>query len=248
MKKLVLLVIVGILLASCAPAAPSADMVQTAIAETQAALPTATHTSTAVPATATHTNTPVPTNTPRPTNTPAPTSTPTVTPLAAVDPTRAIAKNYVVSYESNGVVVEIVRVLIAEKSAVPQDFSSMDEKFDDKDTVLEIIYRITNNTEGNIRVYADQALLAVDGEQIDMSDYMYLASFGDDVGGEFLPGVTAIGGMWVGVERSAWNEVTKIIVNINAPYDDDYDDLGPDIVFTIDVVDWTFEPLPEELE
>ncbi len=69
------------LLSACGPAAPSAEMIQTAIAETQSvASPTSLPTSTLVPtstATATPTRTATLTKTPRPTKTA--TSTPTVT-------------------------------------------------------------------------------------------------------------------------------------------------------------------------
>lgn len=75
MKKLILVSLVGLVLLTALGCAPSESAVQTALAETQAALPTETPT---LAPTATATQLPTATNTPEPTETP--TATPTATP------------------------------------------------------------------------------------------------------------------------------------------------------------------------
>lgn len=96
MKRWLILLLSLFLLAACSqtPATPSESDIQTAIAMTKEAIPTATPsetpnpTSTITPSstpeptsTSTATNTPRPTKTPSPTNTPRPTNTSTSTPL-----------------------------------------------------------------------------------------------------------------------------------------------------------------------
>lgn len=75
MKKLILISLVALVLISAPGCAPSESAVQTALAKTQAALPTETPT---LEPTATATQLPTATNTPEPTETP--TETPTATP------------------------------------------------------------------------------------------------------------------------------------------------------------------------
>lgn len=234
-------------LTACSTGSPSAGDIQTAIANTQAAQPTETplppSTNTPLP---TQTNTPKPTNTPRPTNTPKPTPSETLTP--GMDTTQMVAKNFVASQDDNGLIVEVARILIADKVAEGQDFSKS-ELFDDKPVVVEFLFRITNNTDKIANLYVDQGSVAINGEPIDLIDYaMEGARFGDDLGGEFLPGVTAIGGVWIGVKRTPWDQVNKIVIKIDAPHDNDFNRLGKDYYFDIDVADWTFEQLPDELK
>lgn len=82
MKKIIVTLALLFLLAACTPATPEVSLVETAIAQTQAALPTETPvpTKTLTP-TPSLTHTPIPTDTPtrtpRPTSTPHPTATPT---------------------------------------------------------------------------------------------------------------------------------------------------------------------------
>lgn len=97
-------------------------------------------------------------------------------------------------------------------------------------------------------VYVDQGSVAINSEQIDMFDYaMEGTCFGDDLGGDYLPGVTAVGGIWVGIKRADYNEVTKIQIRINSPHDEDLNHPGPDYNLVIDVTGWGYEPLPDEL-
>ncbi len=122
--------------------------------------------------------------------------------------------------------------------------------FDDKPTVVEFVFKITNTTDKTINLYVDQGTVAVNSEQIDLLDYSMAGSkFGDDLGGEFLPGVTAIGGMWIGVKRADFDKVTKIQIKIDGPTTaTSYSRLGPDYIFNIDIKDWQFEPIPDELK
>lgn len=248
MKKIIITLIILLLSLVACSQSPSEGSIQTAIAETQAAQPTNTL---ALLATATSTFPPAPTNTPRPTNTPAPTKEPTQTPTQtqAVDTSKAIAKNYVISQESNGVIVEIARILIADKTGVPQDFSNA-PLIANSPTVVEYIFRIVNNTDKVITTnFASSAIAAVNGEQIVFDEYWLNNNtwFGDDLSSNILPGSTIIGGLWTGVNRSSWDDVEKIIISVPYFFDNDYSRVSQEFLFNIDIVDWTFEELPEEI-
>ena len=92
--------------------------------------------------------------------------------------------------------IEIVRVLIGTKDAVEEitgnDFSELD------DVVGELFFKITNDTDVTADVYPDQGTVQIGSEQIELSDYLYFATVGEDVGGEIYPGVTKVGGIWFG--------------------------------------------------
>lgn len=174
--------------------------------------------------------------------TPSKTNVPTIT---AVDPSKMIAKNYLGTVDSGGVEVEILRILIAEKTVVNQDFS--DEIFLDKYVVAQFTFRIQNNTEEVISVFVGHALIAVNSEQIDLFDYMWdFYDFGDSISGDFLPGVSSIGGVWCGIKNYSVQEINRIIVTILAPAGPGMKRLGPNYFFDIEVNDWGYEEPPEK--
>jgi hypothetical protein len=245
-----ILVVIVLILSACAqPVTPSADMISTAIAKTMAAQPPTNTVQPAATSTKQPINTPAPTNTPEPSNTPAPANTETPTSTTTQEPIgEQIAKNNVAVLDSGGVKIEVARIVVGKKEAVKQKFTMID-LFSDKTTVAEFVFKITNTTDKAVKLYVDQGAVAINTEQIDLFDYsMGGAKFGDDLGGEYLPGVTAIGGLWVGIKRTEYDKVTKIQIKIGAPYDANYSKLGPDYIFNIDVKDWTFEPLPDDLK
>jgi len=187
------------------------------------------------------TNTRRPTSTPRPSNTPSPTNTPTE--LLG----QGVAKNYVVSEEDGGVLVEVARIVIAPKSAFDQDLFD-DEIYDDKSTIVEFTFRLVNSTNEVIKFGYSSLTASVNGEQIVFSDYSWRGEFGDELDNDILPGSYLIGGMRTGIKRSSWDEVTQMVILVEAAYNSStYKDVTKDFLFTIEVSDWTYEPLPDEL-
>ena len=191
------------------------------------------------------TNTTIPTSTKVPTKTPRPTSTPTIKPT--IDASLVLAKNYVTSYEENGVIFEVVRVLIADKNwtSLKADFPDPGVMADKK-TYIEYVFRITNNTDKIISVSYYSIIASANGEQSEFGDFYDHRLAGDDLSNDILPGSVVIGGNWTGINRSAWNEVNKILISIPRVYDSNYDKVTNDFLITIDVVDWSFEPIPDE--
>ncbi len=195
------------------------------------------------------TNAPLPSSTPKPpTNTPEPILPPSVEDVWAI--------NYAGWGDSGGVKIEIARVLIGYKDAVEEitgkDFSELDDYMDgwsEIDVVGELIFKVTNDTDVTADVYPDQGTVQIGSEQIELSEYLYFATVGEDVGGEIYPGVTKVGGMWFGIKRTTPGEVTEIIYRASAAWGTDtYDDLGPDYEIVIPVENPGWQDLPDELK
>lgn len=243
---------------SCTPK-PNERAIQTAIAETLAAQDLLAKAKEVL--TEENVNLePKPTNTPRPTNTAIPTEKPIPTNTATTKPNRDTslikAKNYLVSKESNGVIVEVARVIIGEKQSIINglDFDDINKIpiMDDKVTIIEFIFRIVNNSDKVIRFFFKMKTIAsVNSEQIVFDDYWRDNNtwFGDDLQNQILPGATVIGGLWTGVKRSPWNEISTITIPVPNAFDhDNYRDITGNFLLSFDVNDWDFEELPDELK
>jgi hypothetical protein len=230
MKKLFPALVLLCLLAACAP---SAESIQTAIAQTQTVW------------------TPFPTQTPYPTYTPFPTIR--VVPTRKINPTATasagdhFAWNYLATQESGGIMLEIARLVIADKQTIGQDFDKYG-KYEDYTIVGEIVFRVTNQSDKTISVYPDQGTVIVGSEQISLIDFMMLGTFGDDLGGEIYAGITKIDGIWFGIKRTPIDEIKSITIIIDAPNDDNFNTLGEKFNIVIDLSVRKNEPLPDELK
>lgn len=193
------------------------------------------------------TNTSIPTDTPVPTDTTVPTSTPTSEPTQ--DSSLVKAKNFVASEEQNGVLIEVERILICDKTW--QDLNNIYSEIsllDDKITFVEFFFRVTNNTNEVIGFNFYTSIASANGEQISIEEYIWegMGWMGDDLDNDILPGSTVSGGVWGGIKRSSWDEVEKIIISIPEAFDKDYRAVTQDFLFEVEVGDWGFEPLVED--
>lgn len=234
MRYLILFCLNAVLLVSCggSPAAtPDQALVETAKAQIMAsAMETAN-------AELLATNTPISTQLPASAESPP--------------PDKQFALNYLGSQDRGGVVVEIARVLVGDKVAVGNDINnSFDycEAFKSTTVVVEIVFRVTNNTDQVISIYPDQGTVVIGNEQINLIDFLFCGQFGDDFSGDIFPGVTAIGGMWLGIKRSSVADVNSMIISFSGPSDQNYNSLGPDYYFELDISNHIFEELPAELQ
>lgn len=175
---------------------------------------------------------------------PAPTQEPPSVPPASGN---QYAWNYLGSQDSGGVVIDVARVLIADKSALPDEDFSLFSSFEDKPVVGMIVFKINNTTTQTLSVYPDQGTVIVGGEQIDLTEF-FLATFGDNLGGEIFPGVTKIGGIWFGIKRTTLDEIQAITINFPGPHDDSFASKGPDYTFNFDLSNRNFETVPDELK
>ena len=150
------------------------------------------------------------------------------------------AWNYLETQISGGVELEIYRLLLANKNAVDMVFPS---KFDDVDVVGEIIFRVTNTTDGKITIYPSIATIVVGREQISLGGWGQ-TSVGDYITGEVYPGVTLIGGGWFGIKETKLEKIDRIIVGVYGPEGDGYTTIGDDYYFDISLPESGFEESP----
>lgn len=160
----------------------------------------------------------------------------------------ALAKNYLVEVEENGVVIEIVRILICDSNWEPtQNEFSEYKSMDNKEAFIEIIFRVTNNREQKINTLITETIASFDGEQIKFDDYYFDTWIGDEFIDDILPGSIVIGGIWLGVSRSKFNEIEKIVISMPYISGLNYEQLTKDFIWTIDVNGWEFETYPTDI-
>ena len=186
--------------------------------------------------------------TPLPGGTPVPEDQTIPTPPEGIDTSLSQSKNNVASQVSADVTIEIMRILIADRSAIPSAIAD-NPVYNNAQTFVEFVFRVTNGSQIPVKMYVEQAKIAVNDEPINLAEYVESGvKLGDDLSGEYLPGVIAIGYIWVGVERTSWDQVKKILVKIDPPSDLEDNPLGPSYFFNIIVEGWNFEPIPTDFK
>jgi len=191
------------------------------------------------------TQTPYPTYTviPTATKTPRPTLTPTQTP--DIDPTGiAVAKNNVAVFESKGVTIEIVRVVIADKSWGNIPSYSHIEDWKKANSYIMVEFKATNNSEDKASLMLMQSsMIAASGYQVSGSDYYWdIDYFGDDPDGDLMPGVSMQGGYWLPL-KTPFNEIQTIYMDFVGAFINS-NGIFRNMTLKLDIADWTFEPPP----
>ncbi len=162
--------------------------------------------------------------------------------------------------------VELVRVLVADKDILLQGHPQVKDDqiqppnfaasvFKDKPVVLELIFRMTNTSDKIYTIWFYDTSVQVAGKQILMEDFINAdAVFAKNVNPwnpDILPGSTIYLGIWVGIEGPDVSEIGQINILIDSPYyelsNGSYMSTGQKYYFTMDLTDWGFEPMPEEI-
>ena len=182
---------------------------------------------------------PAPTTAPTPTNTTAP----------AAASGLIIAKNTALTQDSGGLIAELRRVVVADKQQMETtlgakfaDASLEPEAFENTDLVGEFILILRNTTDKTLTVYPDQSTVLVHGpngtRQVDLVWAPIPVAGMDTIGGDIYADVTQIGGIWYPLTPGlTLDDIQTITWHIDAPSDDNYDPIGPDITFEIDLTD-----------
>lgn len=231
MKRIFFVLITMLFLAGCSP---NPEKLQVLVEQTLTAIPTGT----AYP-----TYTPYPTYTvvPTTTRTPKPTQTPTQPPN--FDPTGlAVAKNNVAVFESRGVKIEIVRIVIADKSWGDVASYSYIPDWKNANSYIMLEFKASNNSEDKASLMLMQAsMIAASGKQVSGSDYIYdLDYFGDDPDSDLMPGVSMQGGYWLPLE-TPFNEIQTVYMDFVGAFINS-NGIFRNMELKLDISDWTFEP------
>jgi hypothetical protein len=188
----------------------------------------------------------------------APTFTPQPTPTTAQTETATnlgaggniFALNYLGSQTSGGVTIEIARVLFGDKDVTNAAVGGVFDQFDnfqDKTVVVEIIFKVTNSGTQVASVYPDQGTVVVGSEQVSLFDY-FMTESGESFSGDIFPNVTLIGGLYFGLKKSQVAEISQMTIAIDGPFDSNFNKLGQDFYFQIDLSNHVFQDLPDELK
>jgi hypothetical protein len=174
---------------------------------------------------------------------------PTSAPAASLSGNH-FAWNYIASQESGGLKVEIARFVLADKTALDMDFTGngLTTAYDDRPVVSEIIFKITNPTQQIITVYPDQGTVIAGAEQVDLLEFAMFGNFGDDFSGDIYPGVTVIGGIWLGFKRTPVDQINSMTIAFDAPHDQNFNSLGSAFNIVLDLSNRQDQPLPDELK
>lgn len=189
-----------------------------------------------------------------------PTPPPTVVPDATPTPPKAedaIAFNYLGQVSTGPLTIEVARVLFVQREVLETWMADEDWQYEeqfwatmgDSPVIGELILRITNNGDSLVSLWPlYRGAVSVNGEQIRLEDFRY-ARLLDELDEEFLPGATAIGGLYFGVDRTPLSEITSFgYYTLQAPFDPDtYADLGPTVSVTADLTHHIWEPWPDDL-
>jgi hypothetical protein len=226
MKKALVFCLVLLTLCACA-AQPSAAAIQTAIANTQtASLSEAGPTATITPLAATRT--------------PAPSATPPVQ-------IHGFAWNGLQALEEGGLRVEIARLVVMDKNTLPpaeQERMAASSDYTDKNTIVQIYFKISNNGDQTVHLYVNQGLVLVNDEQVKLFDF--IRDTDSNLGGEFLPGASVIGVSTFALKRVSVDEVNKMTIKISQPFDAHLNSLGQDYLFNLDLSQHAWATKPAE--
>lgn len=105
--------------------------------------------------------------------------------------------------------------------------------FDDQDrvTVVSVKMDVENTSKDTMTIYADQGTIVTNTkEQIDADLFI-----SDDLGGDFMGEVIKSGDVHFMLYNSAAGDVTSFKYICGAPMDEDWDDVGEDIIFEYDI-------------
>ncbi len=243
MKQTIIVFIIGtMLLTACS--APQSEQLQLLIEQTITSMPTQIPYPTYTP---NPTYTPYPTYTLVPTasKTPQPTQTPTQLPNE--DPTGiAVAKNHVQTWEAKGVTVELLRVLICDKSFSDVSTFSNIPAWKNAKSYIMFEFKASNNSEKRANLMLFQgSMVATGGKQVEGSDFLWdLDYFGDDPSGDLMPGVSMQGGFWLPLDIS-FDEIQVVYLDFVGAFVDSTG-IFRNMELQLDISDWTFEPRLED--
>jgi hypothetical protein len=153
--------------------------------------------------------------------------------------------NNLATIEQGGVSVEIARLAVYNKSSL----SKQDQKafatnrFRDLNTICNLYFRITNNSDRIMSIYPTSALIMVNNEQV-QSSY----STSGTLSGEIFPGATVTGIITFGLKNITPNTINNMRITFSRPHDNYFDSYGQDYVFYLDLSAHKWLDKPDELK
>jgi hypothetical protein len=142
-----------------------------------------------------------------------------------------------------GVNVKVARLAVFEKSSISKkDQETYSNAYYGLDTICDLYFEITNNTDRIMSLYVDQGLVMVNDEQVQLKSFMFDTK--GTLGGELLPGATVTGVITFGLKRITPDTINNITITFTAPHDQYFNSYGQDYVFYLDLShhEWVNKP------
>lgn len=239
LKVRFILLLLTFLLTSCTALAPDLDMINEIVESTLTSIPSQTPYPT-------YTYYPTFTAVPSATKTVKPTQTPTKTPITETTGL-VVAKNYLKTFEAQGITIEVVRVLLADSSWSDLATYHNIPDWKNANTYIMVEFLVTNNSDRKVGILLyQQSHIAVNGEQVNGNDYFWdLGYYGDNPDGDVMPGVIYHTGYYLPL-KTKFDEISTVYLDFSGAYFDGTGFLN-DLSLTLDISDWAFEPRPEDL-
>ncbi|MBN1485307.1 MAG: hypothetical protein JXA37_11360 [Chloroflexia bacterium] len=172
--------------------------------------------------------------------------TPTPEPTPEERKEQGIAANYVMTQEQGGIEITLVRVLCGDAAYWKETNPALDsDQFANSITVCEFVLEVVNNSDIVLTVYPDQGEVIIGDEQVEPWDFFASIDSLEDISDDYQPGVKRVGGFWLGLRRTKWDEITQIIYTVGSPIDEEWDRHGEDWYFKISTEGWGFEAVPD---
>lgn len=162
--------------------------------------------------------------------------------------TSIFALNMLGMSNSDGVEVEIVRVLIGYKDVVESrtdhDFSEY-EYYDDATLLGEIIFKVVNNSGQDVTLAFRDGQVVINSEEIDLSDFE-MPEIGSSLNEMISDGSEVYGGIWFGISDTDFEDITTLRFVADAPMDGGASPVGTGFDMTADLTEHDFEEIPDE--
>ena len=94
-------------------------------------------------------------------------------------------------------------------------------------------------------VYANQGLLVANGEQVQLSSFMYTTS--GTLGGEIFPGATISGVMTFGLKKVTPDTINGMTITFSPPSDKNFISYGLPYVFNLNLSQHEWVDKPDDL-
>ena len=173
----------------------------------------------------------------------------TSTTAPAPKPGLALRKNLTLTQDSAGLVIELRRVVIADKKHMEKtlgtkfaDASLEPEAFDATDLVGEFILVLRNESGKTLAVYPDQSTILVRTpggvRQIDLTWEAFGVAGLDSLADDIYADVIKVGGFWYPLSPGlTLDDIQTVTLRFDGPYDDTSEAINPEYVFEVDLAD-----------
>lgn len=175
------------------------------------------------------------------------------------------ARNYLGAVESAGVTMEVVRVLVGDKSSIDGLFRDKGGTWDEfikyawdeiawanAEGAVEIIVQFTNNSADTVELGFTcwESNIQIGNVQAELFDVgIEIGGMQTFCGDKLWAGASAFSGVWVPLNNMTPEDLVSIILRVAPPQEaDGYKDLGPWFILEIDVSDHRWEDMPDELK